>query len=423
MRNKPGCWLWAALLLCLTAMRPQASVETGLTADELVQAALEANPQIKSARAQWLAAVHGIKQNYAPADPIFGYYNVDSPTNGFGQSSEHTLTVADSFQFPGKAFLQADQAKRSALIARLMYEAAIRDIHAQIETAYYQALLDAAQGRVQGETADNLELVLKVTQTAYAANQVTQSDFISAEFAVANARLQQRQLRVAEQNDETTINQLLYRPPDEPLNLDQTIALEPMRLTLDELINRAAAARQEILAAALAEKNNDTALELAKLEYAPNYTLSYTFDNYLLSSAAPAPNGRMQDHGFGITFNLPVFFWLHQNEDIKQANYDLEAARDNLSALRNQTAATVTTLYRNAQFARQSALLYHDSLIPLARQNFQVALIAYQGGKIDFTALVNTVTNSYSARSSYLQAANQYLAGQAALEQAVGAPF
>jgi outer membrane protein TolC len=131
----------------------------------------------------------------------------------------------------------------------------------------------------------------------------------------------------------------------------------------------------------------------------------------------------MQDHGVGITFNLPVFFWLHQNEDIKQANYDLEAARDNLGALRNQTAATVTTLYRNAQFARQSALLYHDSLIPLARQNFQVALIAYQAGKIDFTALVNTVTNSYSARSSYLQAANQYLAGQVALEQAVGAPF
>jgi outer membrane protein, heavy metal efflux system len=424
MRKQLECMILAAVLLCAMAGSSQAApAETGLTADQLVEVALEANPQVKSARAQWFAALHGIQQNYAPADPILGYYNIDSPTNGFSESSEHSLTVTDSFQFPGKAFLQADQAKRSAAIARLTYAAAMRDVRAQVETAYYQALLDGAQERVQAETADNLEQVLKVTQTAYAANQVTQSDFIGAEFALANARLQQRQLHIAELNDETTINQLLYRAPDEPLNLDHAIALTPLPLALDQLIDRATAARQEILEAALTQKNMITAVELAKLEYAPNYTLGYTFDNYLLSSAAPAENGRMQDHGFGITFNVPAFFWLHQNEDIKQANYDLEAARDNLDAVRNQTAATVTTLYRNAQFAQESATLYRDSLIALARQDFQVALIAYQAGKIDFTALANTVANSYSARTSYLQAANQFMAGRIALEEAIGEPF
>jgi hypothetical protein len=53
------------------------SVEVGLTANPLVEVALEANPQVKSARAHWLSAVHSIKQNYAPADPIFGYAKVD----------------------------------------------------------------------------------------------------------------------------------------------------------------------------------------------------------------------------------------------------------------------------------------------------------------------------------------------------------
>jgi outer membrane protein, heavy metal efflux system len=423
MRKIIACTVSAALLACQAVRSYCATNEAGVTAGQLMQAAVEVNPQVKSARAQWLAAVHGIQQNYAPQDPIFGYSNIDSPTNGFSQSSEHSLTVTDSFQFPGKALLQADQAKRTAAIARLTYEAAIRDIRAQTETAYYQALLDGAQERVQAETADNLQQVLRVTQTAYAANQVTQSDFIGAEFALATARLQQHQLHIAEENDETTINQLLYRPPDEPLNLDRTISLAPIPLSLNQLVDRAAAVRQEIIEAALNQKNMETALELAKLEYAPNYTLGYTFDNYLLSSAAPAQNGRMQDHGVGITFNVPIFFWLHQNEDIKQADYDLQAARDSLDLIRSQTAATVTTLYRNAEFARASAILYRDSLIALSRQDFQVALIAYQSGKIDFTALSTTVTNSYSARSGYLQAANQYLASRIALEQAVGAPF
>jgi outer membrane protein TolC len=319
--------------------------------------------------------------------------------------------------------LQADEAKRSASSARLTYEAVMRDIRAQTLTAYYQAVLDYAQEGVQAETVTSLEQVLKVTQVAYSTGRVTQSDFISAEVALANARLQQHQLQVAEANDETTINQLLYRAPEEPLNLNRKLELEPLAVSLDRLIERAAIARQEILEAALAQRNTDTALELAKLEYAPDYSLGYTFDNYLLSSAAPAANGRMQDHGFSISFNVPVFFWLKQNEDVKRAGYDLEAARDDLGSLRSQTAATVTTLYRTAQFAYESAILYRDSLIPLARQNFVVALTSYQAGKIDFTTLANTVTASYGARTAYLQSANQFLAGKVALEQATGAPF
>ena len=63
----------------------------GLDAAQLVEVAVEANPQVKAARARWQAAVHWIKQNYAPADPIFGYANLDSPTNGFNQASEHSL--------------------------------------------------------------------------------------------------------------------------------------------------------------------------------------------------------------------------------------------------------------------------------------------------------------------------------------------
>jgi outer membrane protein, heavy metal efflux system len=426
MGRKPGSaaiLAVAAWLLTGSCLATVSSTEAGLTADQLVQVALEANPQVKGARARWLSAVHSIEQKYAPADPIFGYDNVDSPTNGFSQASLHTLTVTDAFQFPGKALLQADQAKHSADVLRLTYEAMIRDIRAQTETAYYQALLDRAQEDVQAETVASLQQLLKVTQVAYSTGQVTQSDFIGAEFNLATAQLQQRQLKISESNDETTINQLLYRAPDEPLNLDRELQLKPLQMSLDQLIDRAAMARQEILEAALAQKNMDTSLELAKLEYAPDYMLGYTFDNYLLSSAAPAETGRMQDHGFSIGFNVPVFFWLKQNEDVKKAGYDLEAAHDDLGSIRSQTAATVTTLYRTAQFAYGSAILYRDSLIPLARQNFIVALTSYQSGKIDFTTLANTVSASYSARSAYLQSANQFLAGKVALEQAIGEPF
>ena len=223
-------------------------------------------------------------------------------------------------------------------------------------------------------------------------------------------------------NDLTAINQALFRPPDEPLPLERRMELKPEEMPLDRLVDLAARARQEILETALTEHNSQTAVELAKLEYAPDYTIGYTFDNYLVPSFAPAVN-HTEDHGISISFNLPLFFWFKQREDVTSARAALDAARDDLASIRSQTAAAVTTTYRNMQLAYQTATLYRDSLIPLARQDFQVGLVSYESGKIDFMTLAGTLQRSYGARTAYLQAANQFLAARVTLEQQIGAPL
>ena len=120
-----------------------------------------------------------------------------------------------------------------------------------------------------------------------------------------------------------------------------------------------------------------------------------------------------------IGFNLPIFFWA-KNEDIKRAHQDLDAAREDLESIRIQTAGQVTTLYRQILRSRETALLYRNTLIPLAHQAFEVMLVTYQGGKTDFTTLISTFRQQSDARSTYLQAVNQLLAQKVALEQASG---
>ncbi len=414
-----------AVTAVITFARPvQASQnEPKLGLQQIVEIATEVNPQVRAARARWFSAMHQVKQNYAPADPAFGYANIDSPTNGFSQASSHMLTITQSLQFPGKALLQANNARRLAEIAHLILQGVVRDVRAQTEAAYYQFLLDTDVATLQADRVEDLQRVMKVTQVAYTANQVTQTDFISSEFDFAAAQQAERQSRNALLNDLTTLNQLMFRQPDEPLPIERRLELKPINILPGRLIDLATHVRQEILEAALAQHNALTALKLAKLEYAPDYTIGYTFDNYLLSSAAPAPTGRMQDHGLSISFNLPIFFWIKQSEDIQRARYDLQAASYDFSLVHSQTAATVTTLYRNTQIAYQTALLYRDTLSPLARQDFQVGLISYESGKIDFTTLVSTLQRSYDSRTAYLQAANRFLASRVALEQAIGEPL
>ena len=261
-----------------------------------------------------------------------------------------------------------------------------------------------------------------MTQVAYSANQVTQTDFISAEFDLAAARQLQLQYKTSVENDETALNQLLSRPPGAPLDFERKLTFEPLKLPLDTLIGRAESLRQEILETALTERNSDTALQLAKMEYLPDFTVSY-FSTTTCSLAPPRRRIAPRIIRGSIGANMPIFFWLKQNEDVVRARDNLEASRYDLVSIRNQTAAAVTSLYRSAQYGYQTAILYRQSLIPLANEDFQVALIAYQSGKISFVELSAALRRGNEARVSYLQAANQFVANRVALEQVTGAPL
>lgn len=411
-----GLFLTAALvgLICVPGM---ASAEI-MSLEQAVVQVRTVNPQVRGARYRWEAAKHQIIQNYTPADPQFLFSNQDSWRGFLAGSGLHNLTVSQSLQFPGKGLLQGRAAERTSEIARLTYIAAVRDVTAQAKATYYQIQLDLALSDLINENVTNLERVLKVTQIAYTANLATQGDYINAKFALEANRELARQQAVTIANDKTALNILLDRRPDEPLQVDQNFDLASFEMTLDKVIERAISSRQEILQAALMEQNQDTAITLAQLEYAPDYNVAFGFDHWLIASFAPTPV-HTQDWNFQIGFNLPIFFWA-KNEDIKRAHQDLDAAREDLESVRIQTAGQVTTLYRQILRSRETALLYRNTLIPLAHQAFAVMLVAYQGGKTDFTTLISTFRQQSDARSTYLQAVNQLLAQKVALEQAAG---
>jgi len=382
---------WIGIFLTITSsVDPEARAQEPprISLGELIAIATQSNPQMRAAKERWLSASHQIEQNYAPVDPIFSYSNVDSPNFPLYKSSLHTIQVTQPLQFPGKALFQADVAKRMADIARLAYESTVRDVRAQVEVAYYQLAFDVLLGGITQAQAALLGEVLKVTEVGYQGSKNTQTDVIAAQLSYTTAMQQVDVYRLNVENDRTQLNMLLYRRPDEPLVVDDKLDEKPLVVPLDDLISRATETRQEIVQAALAERNSNTATTLAKMEYLPDYSLTYFFDDYLLATGAPAIN-RPEDHSLTLAFNVPIYFWWHQREDVQKSLHALTAARYDLGSIKNQTAAAVTTLYRTALVDFRQSELYRDSLIPTARMGFQVALVAYENGKIDFSQLQN----------------------------------
>ncbi len=68
----------AAPTILLTKGALAASGSQALDVTQLVQVALEVNPQVRAARARWESAEQSIKQAYAPNDPQVSYTNGDS---------------------------------------------------------------------------------------------------------------------------------------------------------------------------------------------------------------------------------------------------------------------------------------------------------------------------------------------------------
>ncbi len=220
---------------------------------QVVEMAVQLSPQVRAAKARWESAQHSILQHYAPEDPIVAFSSLDSPTNGFTSASERSFEASASFQFPGKAFLQADIAKRSAEIARLSYEAVVRDIRTNAATAFYQLSLDEAlKGRV-------LKTISDLKEVAGATNQnQPKADAEAVAAQIAEEQQNIRRLERARADDGIRLNTLLRRGADEPIEIDSKLEIEPIQERAEDLTDRAWRKRQEILQVALTSENAET---------------------------------------------------------------------------------------------------------------------------------------------------------------------
>src|SRR5579859_2851799 len=128
--------LGAALIFAATAFETPARAASALSLRQVVDLAIEVNPQVRASRFRWESAKHQIIQNYTPADPQFAFTDSDSWRGFLNGSGTHNVTVTQSAQFPGKGLLQGRNAQRTAEVARLTHLATVRDVRAQAETDY-----------------------------------------------------------------------------------------------------------------------------------------------------------------------------------------------------------------------------------------------------------------------------------------------
>ena len=384
----------------------------------LIDAVVEAHPEVKAAAARALALDEGALASLTWADPMIGveYSSVPimNPVLNGDPMSGLQLTLTQTIPFPGKLAAHADAGRAAAAAERatalearttLITQVRRRVVALRRAEATHAAitdhrtalgrLLDVVRLRYELGTADQYNLLRLQLFDDKLAEQ--QADLVHAAKAL-RAELNAMAARSADDDIDVGI--------DNPSSGDLPPSSGIHRPMLGVLEGRADAARLRADAVAI--------------EVLPDLT---TWIGYRIRlPSGPDPGDNLVSAGLSIP--MP-FLW-------GQARLDRRAAaeRATAEAIDNARASLLRSLEADVQggrvrFARANARAraYGDTLIPHARDTLQAALTAYQVGRASFVDLFEAEREVIDLQQAAIDARAEAATARIDVEAATTLPF
>lgn len=383
---------------------------------DLVSEALERNPEIQVARRNVDARRARIPQSKAWPDPTvtLGYGGNLLPPYTLMRgdpSSQRQFMAEQMIPYPGKTRLRGQIASREADAEATTIEEASRRIATEVKQAYFDLYYTDHALATLSLDRQVLQRIAKVAEIRYSVGKAAQPDVIRAQLEVTRLTERQTMLEQTRRTLEAQLNSLRDLPPDTPLGPVGAAQQSTLLQSLDELQSVAAASFPALERQRLMIESSRIGVDLARKEVRPDFSVGYTY-----MQRADLPDM----YGFTFTTSLPIFRRSKQDAAIREASYNLEAAR------RGEASALTLLRYRvkqdflEAQAAARLLDLYQQALVPQSKLALESSLASYETGAIDFQA----VLGNFSTILEYELSVHQQLAAHekalARLEELTG---
>jgi outer membrane protein TolC len=418
--------LFSVVLFCATAQRglgvdvapplPQQPAADALELRALVQEALERNPEIQAARRTIEAKRARIPQARAWPDPTVSVSyggNLLPPftvMNG-DPSSARQFMAEQEIPYPGKTRLRGEIAAREADAETLAYEATWRRIVAEVKQAYFDLYLTDRSLSVLRQDRELLEKFAQVAEIRYSVGKAAQQDVLRAQVELSRLLERQTVLEQTRRTLEAQLNSLRDRPVDMPIGSPAELRPTPLAQSLEDLQAAAEASYPRLKREHALVEGERLAVELARKEVRPNFTLGYT---YMQRAGLPDM--------YGITFStsLPIFRRSKQDQAIAEAAANLESERRMEANERAVLRYRVKQEYLQAQAAEQLLKLYAQGIVPQSTLALEASLSSYETGATDFLTVLSNFTTVLDYELGYDQQLATHEKTLARLEELTG---
>jgi outer membrane protein TolC len=395
------------------------SEKSRLNVDQLVDEALQNNPEISAAKIKWEVFKEKIPQSYALEDPMFGFGIINLPTNFSFRDEDMTMkefSISQKFPFPGKRPLMKEMASKEAEAVSTEIQGKIHQIIKDVKAAYYDLSHIYRTTEVTQRNKRILEDFAKIAETRYAVGEGIQQDVFKAHVEVSKMVDDLIMLGQRKRSMEAKLNALLNRPPETPMGEPEEVVFRKFPFTIEELQKMALEMNPTLKGMKKMIEAKEKAYALAKREYYPDFNFKFAYgqrDN--------SPDMKRRDMLTGmVEMNIPIFYKSKQDRKVAETKAEILATEAQYRAMKNEVLFMITDMASMIQRGERQIELYKTGILPQTSLQINSAMSAYRVNKADFMTLLDSQMTLYKYELEYHQALTEYEKNVASLGAAIG---
>jgi outer membrane protein len=117
---------------------------------------------------------------------------------------------------------------------------------------------------------------------------------------------------------------------------------------------------------------------------------------------------------------VPIWTWGAARSKVKQAEYKLRQARNDLTYTQRNLLAQLDSFYREAAMAHDQLASLRES-VDLSKQSLDLTLLRYQAGEVSVLEVVDAQTSARDARNALDDGLGRYRVAVGSLQTLTGA--
>ena len=390
---------------------PAFSTLKNLTADDLVREVLDRNPTLTAMIAASEAAWSKYPQAISLDDPNVGGWFAPGTIGSNQVNFALRVEFAQKLPGRGKLKLRGDKAQAEASAT----EKDIEDVRLQLtedaKSAFFDFhLVDRAIEVNEGA----LRLLAEFKQNAetrYRNGQVPQQDVLQADVEIGLQKERSITLNRMRKVAQARINTLLHLEPDLSLPPSlREIPLEIEKRNGEQLREEARANRPDLRSLEDKIRADDTAVQLARKEFSPDYEALAAYDSFWQGM------DKQMQYQLGLRMNLPSQR-SKRYAALAEAQSKLAQRKAERKKLEDQINFQVQEAFEQLKESTQIMELFKKTTLPATEANVREAQTSYISGKIPFLTLVEAQKEMYLARDRFYQAQAEAFRRKATLDR------
>ena len=364
---------------------------------QAVEMARAKNPTLLAAQQNLLSVKSQELQAATRQNPYLAMNgsNLTEPDSN-GNPYAISVGVGRLFERGNKREWRIDTARATTVQTDAQLQLTVQQTILAVRTAFTNFVIAKAAKKLADDNLADFKKEVAIGEDRYKAGDLAKLDFERLDLQLAQFESDDSNAVTAMQQASLQLQVLLgIDKPSDSFDVIGNVVPPPITLTMDDLEQKALAARPDLKAAVAAVAVADAEVKLATANGTSDPTLEADYDR----------NGL--DNSVGLSLNIPIRIFDRNQGNKATARFTAQASRFTVIVLHNQVVSDVDQAYSGYINSKLLSDRYNGHYLAESKDVLDIARFSYENGQLALIDYLDALRDSRSVSSDALNAYQQ----------------